>query len=160
MRTYWRTVLGISLTVAVVTQIAVILLQGFFLNDNADTDALNDPSATVGELSHALGSAMLSSGIVLLITLLGTIVATALLTSVTSRAVLGKPVTAAEAWRDARPQLLKLFGLTFLLPLLACAIIGVGVLPGVIIAFAGWRAAPARRSPSWADSARPSSPSG
>ncbi|MFF2995035.1 glycerophosphoryl diester phosphodiesterase membrane domain-containing protein [Streptomyces sp. NPDC057950] len=137
MRTYWRTVLGISLTVAVVTQIAVILLQGFFLNDNADTDALNDPSATVGELSHALGSALLSSGIVLLITLLGTIVATALLTSVTSRAVLGKPVTATEAWRDARPQLLKLFGLTFLLPLLACAIIGVGVLPGVIIAFAG-----------------------
>lgn len=137
MRTYWRTVLGISLTVAVVTQIAVILLQGFFLNDNADTDALNDPSATVGELSHALGSAMLSSGIVLLITLLGTIVATALLTSVTSRAVLGKPVTATEAWRDARPQLLKLFGLTLLLPLLACAIIGVGVLPGVIIAFAG-----------------------
>ncbi|MET8408275.1 hypothetical protein ABZV34_09250 [Streptomyces sp. NPDC005195] len=137
MRTYWRTVLGISLTVAVVTQIAVILLQGFFLNDNADTDALNDPSATVGELSHALGSALLSSGIVLLITLLGTIVATALLTSVTSRAVLGKPVTATEAWRDARPQLLRLFGLTFLLPLLACAIIAVGALPGVIIAFAG-----------------------
>ncbi|MEU0040646.1 hypothetical protein [Streptomyces sp. NPDC006333] len=137
MRTYWRTVLGISLTVAVVTEVAVVLLRGFFLDDNAGADALNDPSATVGELSHALGAAMLSSGVVLLITLLGTIVATALLTSVTSRAVLGKPVTATEAWRDARPQLLKLFGLTFLLPLLAGAIIGVGVLPGVIIAFAG-----------------------
>ena len=33
MRTYWRTVLGISLTVAVVTEILVILLQGFVLND-------------------------------------------------------------------------------------------------------------------------------
>ncbi|MFG2477007.1 glycerophosphoryl diester phosphodiesterase membrane domain-containing protein [Streptomyces fagopyri] len=137
MRTYWRTVLGISLTVAVVTQIAVILLQGFFLDDNAGSDALDDPSATVGELSHALGEAALSSGVVLLITLLGTIVATALLTSVTSRAVLGKPVTATEAWRDARPQLLKLFGLTLLLPLLACAIIGVGVLPGVLVAIGG-----------------------
>ncbi|WP_405882039.1 hypothetical protein OG762_27515 [Streptomyces sp. NBC_01136] len=137
MRTYWRTVLGISLTVAVVTEIAVILLQGLVLNDTASTDALNDPSATVGELSRALGDALLSSGVVLLISLLGTIVATALLTSVTSRAVLGKSVTTAEAWRDARPQLPKLFGLTFLLPLLAVAIIGVGTLPGVLIALAG-----------------------
>lgn len=46
MRTYWRTVLGISLTVAVVTQIAVILLQGLVLDDSASTDVLNDPSAT------------------------------------------------------------------------------------------------------------------
>lgn len=137
MRTYWRTVLGISLTVAVVTQIAVILLQGFFLDDAAGTDALDDPSATVGELTHALGDVALGSGVVLLITLLGTIVATALLTSVTSRAVLGKSVTASEAWRDARPRLLRLFGLTFLLPLLAGAIIGVGVLPGVLVAIAG-----------------------
>ena len=51
----------------------------------------------------------------MVITLLGTIIATALLTTVTSRAVLGKSVTTGEAWRDARPQLLKLFGLTFLL---------------------------------------------
>jgi hypothetical protein len=137
MRTHWRTVLGISLTVAVVTQIAVILLQGFVLDDSASTDALNDPSATVGELSRALGDTMLNSGVVLLITLLGTIVATALLTTVTSRAVLGKPVTTAEAWRDARPQLPKLFGLTFLLPLIAVVVVGLGTLPGLLAALAG-----------------------
>ena len=45
MRTYWRTVLGISLTVAVVTEILVILLQGLVLNDTS-TAALDDPSAT------------------------------------------------------------------------------------------------------------------
>ncbi|MFF3405637.1 hypothetical protein ACFYW8_05360 [Streptomyces sp. NPDC002742] len=137
MRTYWRTVLGISLAVAVVTQIAVILLQGFLLDNSTDTAALNDPSATVEELSRALGDTLLSSGLVLLITLLGTIVATALLTSVTSRAVLGKPVTTSEAWRDARPQLPKLFGLTLLLPLIATAVLGVGVLPGLLMVAAG-----------------------
>ncbi|WP_406366325.1 hypothetical protein [Streptomyces sp. NBC_00645] len=137
MRAYWRTVLGISLTVAVVTQIAVILLQGFVLDDNADTDVLNDPSATVEELSRALGDTMLSTGAVLIITLLGTIVATALLTSVTSRAVLGKPVTTSEAWRDARPQLPKLLGLTLLLPLIAVVIVGVGALPGLLAALGG-----------------------
>ncbi|MFJ6832249.1 hypothetical protein [Streptomyces sp. NPDC091209] len=139
MRTYWRTVLGISLTVAVVTQIAVILLQGFVLNNSTDTAALNDPSATVGELSRALGDSLLNSGLVLLIALLGTIVATALLTSVTSRAVLGKPVTSGEAWRDARPQLPKLFGLTFLLPLIAIAILAVGALPGLLVVAGGSR---------------------
>ncbi|WP_326722702.1 MULTISPECIES: glycerophosphoryl diester phosphodiesterase membrane domain-containing protein [unclassified Streptomyces] len=133
MRTYWRTVLGISLTVAVVTQIAVILLQGFVLDDSATSDTLNDSTATVSELSSALGTTLASSGAVLLITLLGTIIATALLTTVTSRAVLGKPVTTSEAWRDARPQLAKLFGLTILLPLIAIVIVGVGTLPGVLI---------------------------
>ncbi|MFS8199485.1 hypothetical protein ACLVWQ_12440 [Streptomyces sp. CWNU-52B] len=137
MRTHWRTVLGISLTVAVVTQIVVILLQGFLLDDSGSADVLEDPDATAGELTRALGDTLLSSGVILLITLLGTIVATALLTTVTSRAVLGKPVTTAEAWRDARPQLLRLFGLTFLLPLIAVAITAVGILPGVLVGLAG-----------------------
>ncbi|MGW3496874.1 glycerophosphoryl diester phosphodiesterase membrane domain-containing protein [Streptomyces sp. NPDC001020] len=141
MRTYWRTVLGISLTVAVVTEIVVILLQGFVLDNNATTDTLNDPNASVSELSHALGSSMLSSGAVFLVALLGTIVATALLTTVTSRAVLGRPVATAEAWRDARPQLAKLFGLTLLLPLMALAIVAVGTLPGILVAVAGSTAA-------------------
>ncbi|MDX2934538.1 DUF7544 domain-containing protein [Streptomyces ipomoeae] len=137
MRTHWRTVLGISLTVAVVTQIAVILLQGLVLNDTTNSDVLNDPTATPGELTEALGETLLSTAVVLLISLLGTIVATALLTTVTSRAVLGKSVTTAEAWRDARPQLLKLFGLTLLLPLVASLIIAVGTLPGILVAVAG-----------------------
>ncbi|WP_030794623.1 DUF7544 domain-containing protein [Streptomyces sp. NRRL S-920] len=137
MRAHWRTVLGISLTVAVLTEIVVVLLQGLVLSESADTDALDDPSATVGELTRAMGDAMLNSGVVLVITLLGTIVATALLTMVTSRAVLGKSVTTAEAWRDSRPQLAKLFGLTLLIPLIAIAIVAVGILPGVLIALSG-----------------------
>ncbi|MEV0226675.1 hypothetical protein [Streptomyces sp. NPDC050704] len=137
MRTHWRTVIGISLAVAVFTQIAVILIQGFALDDSASTDTLNDPSASVSELSRALGDTLLNSGVVLLITLLGTIVATALLTTVTSRAVLGKSVTTAEAWRDARPQLVKLVGLTFLFPLIGVVIVAVGTLPGILAAVAG-----------------------
>ncbi|MFK4071111.1 hypothetical protein [Streptomyces sp. NPDC029674] len=137
MRAHWRTVLGISLTVAVLTEIVVVLLQGLVLNESVDTEALDDPSATVGELTRAMGDTMLSSGVVLAITLLGTIVATALLTMVTSRAVLGKSVTATEAWRDARPQLAKLVGLTLLIPLIGAAIVFAGILPGLLIALAG-----------------------
>ncbi|GGR79589.1 membrane protein [Streptomyces aureoverticillatus] len=137
MRTHWRTVLGISLTVAVVTEVLVILLQGLILNDAADTEALDDPSASVGEVTRALWDTLLSSGAVLVITLLGTIVATALLTMVTSRAVLGKPVTTAEAWQDSKPRLGKLIGLTLLLPLIAVGVVAAGTLPGILIAVAG-----------------------
>uniref|UniRef100_UPI0006EBBBC0 glycerophosphoryl diester phosphodiesterase membrane domain-containing protein n=1 Tax=Streptomyces torulosus TaxID=68276 RepID=UPI0006EBBBC0 len=137
MRTHWRTVLGISLTVAVVTQIAVILLQGLVLNDAATADVLNDPTATPDELSRALGETLLSTSAVLVISLLGTIIAAALLTTVTSRAVLGKKVTTGEAWRDARPQLLRLGGLTLLLPLIAVVVMTVGILPGILLVAGG-----------------------
>ncbi|MFJ9347011.1 hypothetical protein [Streptomyces sp. NPDC101237] len=137
MRTYWRTVLGISLTVAVVTQVAVILLQGFVLNDTETTDALNEPGASLREVSRAAGEVMAGSGAVLLISLVGTIIATALLTTVTSRAVLGRSVTIGEAWRDARPQVLRLFGLIVLLGLIAVGVLLVGALPGIVVAIAG-----------------------
>lgn len=137
MRTYWRTVLGISLTVAVVTEVLVILLQGFVLNDSAGSEALNDPSATFDEMTHAMGEAMLGTSVVFLISLIGTIAATALLTTVTSRAVLGRPVTTGEAWRDARPQVPRLFGLIFLLLLITFGVLAVGALPGILVAVAG-----------------------
>ncbi|MFE9926768.1 hypothetical protein ACFYQA_36055 [Streptomyces sp. NPDC005774] len=133
MRTHWRTVLGISLTVAVLTEIIVVLVQGFFL-DSPSSAALSDPSATFDELTAAMGDSLINSGVVYVVTLIGTIAATALLTTVTSRAVLGTSVTTAEAWRDARPQVLRLFGLIFLLILLTVAVFAVGALPGIVMA--------------------------
>ncbi|MBT2675837.1 hypothetical protein J7E95_34600 [Streptomyces sp. ISL-14] len=137
MRTYWRTVLGISLTVAIVTQILVILVQGFVLNDLVSTEALNDPNATLSELIRATGDALLSSSVIFLISVIGAIIATALLTTVTSRAVLGKSVTTGEAWRDARPQVLPLFGLLFLLLLMTVGLVLAGAVPGILVAATG-----------------------
>ncbi|GGQ70254.1 glycerophosphoryl diester phosphodiesterase membrane domain-containing protein [Streptomyces flaveolus] len=132
MRTHWRTVLGISLTVAIFTEIIVVLLQGLVL-DNTSSDALNDPDATLSELADALTATTVNSGVIFLISLIGTVVATALLTTVTSRAVLGRPVTTREAWRDARPQVIKLFGLIVLLLLMVAGILLVAMLPGLLV---------------------------
>ncbi|GGR68234.1 hypothetical protein GCM10010269_03860 [Streptomyces humidus] len=137
MRTYWRTVLGISLTVAVITEVAVVLLQRLVLNGSTDTTALGDPSATADEQLNAMGDAMRASGPLLLITLLGTITATALLTAVTSRAVLGRPVTLKEAGRDAGPQVPRLFGLIFVLVLIAAAAAAACLLPGILVGAVG-----------------------
>jgi hypothetical protein len=132
MRTYWRTVLGISLTVAIFTEIIVVLLQGLVLDDTG-TEALNDPDATLSELGDALTETTINSGVIFLISLIGTVLATALLTTVTSRAVLGRPVTTGEAWRDARPQVLKLFGLILLLLLLVAGLLTAGMAPGLLV---------------------------
>jgi hypothetical protein len=137
MRTYWRTVLGISLSVAVVMQTIVVLVQGFAFRDLTSTNALDDPNASASEVTRAMSEAFLSTGVVYVVALIGTVIATALLTAVTSRAVLGKPVTATEAWRDARPQVLKLFGLICLLILMAIVLIGVPTVPGIIVAATG-----------------------
>jgi hypothetical protein len=134
MRAHWRTVLGISLAVAVLTEIVVVLLQGLWLDNSA---VLDDPSATPEETLRAAGESMLNSGLVLLVTAIAGIAATALLTPVISRSVLGRPVTGGEIARDVRPQLSRLCGLTLLLPLIGAAIIGVGVLPGVLVAMGG-----------------------
>ncbi|MFF2201714.1 hypothetical protein [Streptomyces sp. NPDC058145] len=133
MRTHWRTVLGISLTVAVVTQLGLILLQGFLLNDSETTDSLSDPSASGSEILRALGTLMAGTSVVAVISVIGSIVATALLTTVTSRAVLGKPVSTGEAWRDARPQVPKLFGLLLLLGLISVGVVFGGALPGILV---------------------------
>lgn len=136
MRTYWRTVLGISLTVAVFTEIIVVLLQGLVLDD-VGSEALNDPDATLSELGDAMADTTINSGVIFLISLIGTVLATALLTTVTSRAVLGRSVTIGEAWRDARPQVARLFGLIVLLLLIVAGIVTVGMAPGLIVAAAG-----------------------
>ncbi|GAB7108807.1 hypothetical protein JCM4814A_71210 [Streptomyces phaeofaciens JCM 4814] len=137
MRTYWRTALGISLTVSIVFEIAAVLLQGLVLDDALDTSALGDTSSSLEEQTRAMGDVMRSSGLLLLISMLAVLTATALLAPVVSRAVLGKPVTLKEAWRDARPQIPRMLGLTLVLLLITAGVAAVCVLPGILVAASG-----------------------
>ncbi|MEV0849617.1 glycerophosphoryl diester phosphodiesterase membrane domain-containing protein [Streptomyces sp. NPDC049954] len=136
MRAYWRPVLGISLTVAAFTQVLSVVVQGLFL-DSVDSDALSDPSASFSEISDALGTTLVGSAVVQLIALLGSIVATAMLTMIISRAVIARPATTGEAWRDARPQLWRLLGVTLLVPVIVIATVLVCTLPGIVVSAVG-----------------------
>ncbi|OKI06094.1 hypothetical protein A6A06_38165 [Streptomyces sp. CB02923] len=138
MRAHWRTVLGISLVVAVIAQTANTIVTGLWFRSADDLSALeNNPDATLSEAMDAVGSTLASSAITSLIGLLSTIIVTALLTIVVSRAVLGRSVTAGEAWRDARGRLPRLVGLLLLLPLIVTVVIGVGLVPGIVVAAVG-----------------------
>jgi hypothetical protein len=134
MRAHWRTVLGISLAVAVVVQSVATVVNGLWLAESGGLDALTrDPQPSPEELTTAMTGTLKVSGTQALIEVLGTVLVTAMLTVVVSRAVLGRAVPAGEAWRDSRPQLLRLLGLLFLLPLLVFVTVFAGSLPGAVV---------------------------
>jgi MFS family permease len=139
MRAHWRTVLGVSLVVALITQaISTVISWWAFNGIDDDLDRLeNDPDPTFDETMDVFGGVFAGLGVAQIITLLGTLVVTAMLTIVVSRSVLGRPVTTADAWNDAKPQLGRLLGLTFLVPLIGAAVLAVALLPGVLALVAG-----------------------
>ncbi|WP_433547383.1 hypothetical protein ACQPZG_21630 [Streptomyces sp. CA-294286] len=134
MRAHWRTVLAITVSIAVLMQIADTLVQRYLLPAPIAVDPNPTPSEALRQLLDSLRNLLTSQGPSTGIALIGTLFTTALLTMVVSRSVLGRPVNLADAWREAKPQLLRLLGLTLLMVLGAAAITAVGVLPGILIA--------------------------
>ncbi|WP_299528089.1 glycerophosphoryl diester phosphodiesterase membrane domain-containing protein [uncultured Streptomyces sp.] len=133
IRTHWRTVLGISLAVSVVSQLGIILVQRFLLPDPVTVDPDATDAEIVRQSLDSAQSALLSTLPVSLFTMIATLFVTSVLTVVVSRSVLGRPVTLSEAWAEARPQVPKLIGLTLLLAVISVAILAVGLLPGLLI---------------------------
>ncbi|MFG2769494.1 hypothetical protein [Streptomyces sp. NPDC048350] len=133
MRTYWRTVLAITVTVAVISQIADILVQRYLVPAPVEINPDASSSEAVAQLGDTLQTSLVASVPAILILLMATLVSAALLTVVISRAVLGRPVSIGAAWREARPRLLQLLGLTLLLPLMGAAIMLVALLPGTLV---------------------------
>ncbi|MFE9854826.1 hypothetical protein [Streptomyces sp. NPDC005780] len=133
MRAHWRTVLGITLTVSVIAQAGILLVQRYLLPEPPSIDRNATGSEALRQATDSLRSSLLNTAPPLLISMLATIFTTAVLTVVISRSVLGRPVTLADAWTEARPRLLPLLGLTLLLALMAAVIMTAGILPGFLI---------------------------
>lgn len=136
-RRYWRTVLGISAAVALGTQAAGTTVTGLWFRDVTGLSKLSDPeTADLHEVLDAFGKSLGSLTVASLAGLVGSIIASAMLTIVVSRAVLGRPASVGDAWRDARPRLLALTGLFLLLPVLITAAFAVCLAPGLAVAAA------------------------
>ncbi|MFJ4866964.1 hypothetical protein [Streptomyces sp. NPDC088757] len=133
LRAYWRTVLTITAAVAVLAQTAHTLVQRYLV---PTTPALDPDATPAEELRQSLASvraSLIGVGPDLLVTLVASTISAALLAVVVSRAVLGRPMTLGAAWREARPRLLPLLGLTLLLAVLGAGIMLVGLLPGILV---------------------------
>ncbi|MEV5378005.1 glycerophosphoryl diester phosphodiesterase membrane domain-containing protein [Streptomyces nondiastaticus] len=138
MRIHWRAVLGISLTVAVGTQAVATVVDRLWDRGTPELDPLGGATPeTPQELVEAIGNGLGGIGVAWLLSLVGSITAAALLTVIVSRAVLGRPVTAREAWRSARPQLGRMAGLMVLVPMLLIGVFAVAIVWGLLAAAAG-----------------------
>nr|WP_308788850.1 glycerophosphoryl diester phosphodiesterase membrane domain-containing protein [Streptomyces pacificus] len=133
LRAHWRTVLGITVTVSVITQICDILIQRYLAPQPPELDPNASPEEVLSQLGDQLNATLVSSAPAMAITLIATLLTTALLTMVISRSVLGREVTLSDVWREARPRLPQLLGLTLLLLLIAMAVLVVGLLPGLLL---------------------------
>lgn len=134
MRSHWRSVLPITLVVATVVQVLSLLAQKYAMSDlTVATEPGADLEESLNSLAVAMGALIGAS----FIAALGGIVATAMLTMIYSRAVLGNTSTISGAWRESRSQLLRLFGLTLLLGLGAVLLAAVLIVPGALTRNAG-----------------------
>ncbi|WP_308117291.1 DUF7544 domain-containing protein [Streptomyces fuscigenes] len=132
LRRHWRTVLGVSIAVAVVTQVCEVILQRLVVPQPPGIDSSASPSEALDQLADTLQSTLITTLLTLGITLIGTLFTTAVLTVVVSRSVLGRDVTFLDAWHEARPRLLQLLGLTLLLPLISAALVAVALVPVLV----------------------------
>ncbi|MEV7833658.1 hypothetical protein AB0P12_24000 [Streptomyces subrutilus] len=130
MRTHWRSVLPITLVVATVVQVISVLVQKLLLADLATFDPSRTPDTE--ELINSIGSGLSVTVATKFVEFLATVVVTAMLTMIFSRAILGHGSSVAEAWRDARPQLLRLIGLTVLLGIGLALLAAVMVVPAIL----------------------------
>ncbi|MGP4114791.1 DUF7544 domain-containing protein [Streptomyces sp. 4N509B] len=134
-RAHWRTVLAIALGVAIVIQLISTIATRVWLSDSSGLQALEDnPNPSSEELRDAFTDLFAFFSVSGVVALLGSVLATAMLTIVVSRAVLGRGVTTNEAWLDSRPLLLRLLGLTLMVMLVA---VGAVAVPLVLAALSG-----------------------
>jgi ethanolamine utilization microcompartment shell protein EutS len=137
LRLHWRKVIGFTVAIGLVTEAVTAVLEHQFSDTSSLDDLQDNPDPTATDIVHAMGGSMAATGLTLLITMFASVIATALIATVVSRAVLGRQVTAAELRRDARERLPHLLGLAVLMPLITCLTVGVGALPGILISVAG-----------------------
>ncbi|WP_329210396.1 glycerophosphoryl diester phosphodiesterase membrane domain-containing protein [Streptomyces sp. NBC_00683] len=133
MRAHWRTVLGISLTVSVISEIAVILVQRYLLPEAKSVDPNAVGAEAIRQAADSAQSTLLANAPATLISMIATLFITSVLTVVISRSVLGRKSTLSDAWTEARPRLLPLLGLTLLMSLMSAALLMVGLLPGMLL---------------------------
>lgn len=138
LRRNWRAALGISFLVALVTQALSTAADGLLPRGLSGLGSLGaDAQGASPELTELFGGSPAAGGVTLLIGLLGTILVSAVLTVIVSRAVLGRGISAGEAWRGARPHLPRLAGLLLLVPLLLLGVLAACATPGLVLMAAG-----------------------
>ncbi len=126
-----KTVLGISAVISLV----IALFQFVALAATSRSFAVGAAATTPADaFAGSLGSASATMVQYVVSAVLG-VIATGLLTVVMGQAVLGRRVTASQAWERTKKRFWALLGLTLLISVTVGAMFGVGILLAVLV---GW----------------------
>lgn len=143
IRLYWRSVLLLTLIVTILVQLVSSLVRWFTADQANDfyqrlrdlsEQSHPDPQVLRETVRDAAPTLALNVGLVGLLSLLGALFVTAIITIVVSRAVVGSPLRPVEAWREAGPRLPRLLGVTLLVPLIISVVLCVGLGVGLLAA--------------------------
>ncbi|MFJ3782815.1 hypothetical protein [Streptomyces sp. NPDC090093] len=133
LRSYWRTILPITAALAVLAQVTHTLVQRYLVPAPPPLSPDATSAEELDQLVDSARSSLIGLGPDTVVALVVLMVSSALLAVVAGRAVLGRPISLGTAWREARPHLPRLLGLTLLLAVMGAGIMLVGLLPGLVI---------------------------
>ena len=130
LRRYPGPALGLAAIVAVATVLLQTLANTTLLRPFLELDPAALAEGGSQAFEQAVGGAFAGGAVAVALGLLSGAVMAGVVTVVVGKAVLGRPLTLAEAWSTVRPVLLKLIGLSLLTGL----IVGGVVLGGTLLA--------------------------
>jgi hypothetical protein len=127
--------LGLSAVVITLTQLVQVPAQYLYLDGLAQLGRTD--SASVREVTGALGGGLLTTLLGILVNFVGVTLLTGMLIAVLSRAVLGWRTGLHDAWTATRPRLAGLLGLSLLTTLLLVGALVAGIVPPLVAVAAG-----------------------
>ncbi|NGY60706.1 hypothetical protein G7043_17390 [Lentzea sp. NEAU-D13] len=135
MRRYPKLIIGAAAVVAAITQILGLLVQLPFLSDLSSVVAQDPNTLTqeqlVEQLTNTLTGFIGGTLISVVLVVIGTVFLSGFITVIVGHAVLGKPVTFAQAWEEFKPRLLPLLGATLLSTLVIMVGLLLCIVPGI-----------------------------
>lgn len=137
LRRYPRPALGLAALIAVVSVLLDTLLTTTLLRPLLQLDPSAIGSGSSPAVQDALGGAVTGGSVAVVFSLLTSAVLTGALTAVVGKAVLGQPMSLAQAWSAVRPVLLRLIGLSLLTGLLVGLVVVVGSAVAVVLFLLG-----------------------
>jgi hypothetical protein len=137
IRRYPRATLGLAAAVMVVVEAIQVVIQWWLLHGVTDTTTLNADGTFNTNAGDFFARSLVSDLAIFVVTLVSTALLSGMLAAVVGQGVLGRPMSASQAWAATRAAFGRLFGATLLIFLIEIGVFVVGVLPGVLVILAG-----------------------
>lgn len=121
-----KATLGLAAILMTIASIAQAVVSFYFVGETTSLSARAGDQISDAQAVHLLGQLGGGLAIALVVSVIATTILTGLLTIVYGRAVLGQSLTMGEAWRQVRPRLGRLLGVTVLILLIMLVVLGIG----------------------------------